>query len=790
MKKNNKEHEIDLKSWFFKFRAKWYLFVIFSVIALAAAYVYIKSSERIYKFSATLLLGDQHTGSKKAQELLNLLEVQNKGIKVEDEIGLITSTEMIRKAMMRLDFNVSYYKVNNHWLNNIADIIVEEQYKTAPYTIKLDTSSPQLVDVPMQVRMLPDNKYELTVKGKEVARYNFKNHSVLEYLPEVEFTKVLPVGKPYKDKYMSFTLVPTPDADISPAKKHYFVVNSLDSQVGHQQANLGVAPIEREARVLSLSSQGSIPDKEILFLNTLMDTYVANDLQEKNFNGRKTLEFIDKELAQLSDSLRQSKQALSSFRSANRIANIDMQSNIHYEKLSQLEMEKARITTDKIYYQNILEQIQNGNGIAQSVSPTVAGIQNPNLNNLFLELSELNKQKAGYEINATQKNQLLQVVEGKIESTKNSIVANLKNLIRSADISIQDVDRRMSQIEGNLAKIPENERHLMDLQSQAEFINKRYDFLLEKRAEAAISLATNTTDKKIVDHAALASSGPINVKPKMIYMLALLLGLALPAGLIVLMSNVDNTIQGKNDLSSITSIPFLGVIAHGTKSDKLAVKNNPRSAIAESFRSVRINLQYLLSESSFKVIGVTSSISGEGKTFCSVNLSSELAMSGKRVVLIESDMRKPTFGKYFDTHNASGLSSYLMQGLPLEEVIQQTEVENLDIIPCGPIPENAIRLLELPKMRELLDKLKEQYDYIVVDTPPIGFVSEYFILMKHMDTNLYVVKHKYTDKDMLGQINELYAAKKIKNIYMVINDLDYSNTYEYGYKKKASYYYV
>lgn len=791
MRRNNtKEHEIDLKSWLFKFRSKWYMFAIFSVLALAAAYVYIKSSERIYQYSATLLLGDQHTGSKKAQELLNLLEVQNKGIKVEDEIGLITSTEMIRRAMLHLDFNVSYYKATDHWLNKISDLVVEEQYETAPYVIKLDTSSAQLVDVPMEVRMLPDNKFELKVKGKNVARYSFRNHTILEVLPEVEFTKVLPVGKPYKDKYMSFTLLPSKNADIAPAKKHFFMVNSLDSQVGHQQANLSVSPIDREARVLKLVSRGSIPDKEILFLNTLMDTYVENDLQEKNQNGRKTLDFIDKQLADLSDSLRISKQALSSFRSANRIANIDVQSNIHYEKLSQLEIEKARITTDKIYYQNILEQIQNGDGIAQSVSPTVAGIQNPNLNNLFLELSELNKQKAGYEVNATQKNQLLQVLEGKIESTKLAIVANLKNLIRSADISLQDVQRRMTQIETNLARVPENERHLMDLQSQADFINKRYDFLLEKRAEAAIALATNTTDKKIIDHAAMVSAAPINVKPKMIYMLALLFGLAIPAGLIVLMSNVDNTIQGKNDLSAITSIPFLGVVAHGSKSDKLAVKNNPRSAIAESFRSIRINLQYLLSESSFKVVGVTSSISGEGKTFCSVNLSSELALSGKRVVLIESDMRKPTFGKYFDTHNASGLSSYLMQGLPLDEVIQPTGIENLDIIPCGPIPENAIRLLELPKMRELLEKLKEHYDYVVVDTPPIGFVSEYFILMKHMDTTLYVVKHKYTDKDMLGQINELYAAKRIKNIYMVINDLDYSNTYEYGYKKKASYYYV
>jgi capsular exopolysaccharide synthesis family protein len=293
-----------------------------------------------------------------------------------------------------------------------------------------------------------------------------------------------------------------------------------------------------------------------------------------------------------------------------------------------------------------------------------------------------------------------------------------------------------------------------------------------------------------VDRAAPWGSGPVNVKPNMIFMLAFIIGLIIPAALIVVIDNVDNTIQGKNDLNNVTNIPFLGVIAHGTKADKLAVKNSPRSAIAESFRSIRINLQYLMSETSFQVIGVTSSVSGEGKTFTSVNLSSELAMSGKRTILIESDMRKPTFGKYFNVHNAAGLSSYLGQGLPLDEVIQKTDIENLDVISCGPIPENAIKLLEQKKMGDLIATLKEQYDYVVIDTPPIGFVAEFFVLKKHMDTNLYVVKHKYTSKEMLTQVNELYAAKKLKNIYMVINDLNYSNTYEYGYKKDASYYYV
>lgn len=790
MKKQNKEHEIDLRSWLFKFRSRWYLFLAFTLISLAAAYVYVKSSTKVYAFKSTLLLGDQQTGSKKAQELLNLLDVQNKGIKVEDEIGILTSADMVRNTLKRLDFSVSYYKVPDHWLNKISDLIVEEQYDNAPFEVKLDTSSLQLVDVPLEVNVLNDKQYELSVKTDNGVLYDFHTHTTKEYVTDVKFTKVLEFGKPYKDKYISLTVNRINPEDKIEARKHYFVLNSMDSQVGQHLGSLSIRPIERESRVLELSTKGTIPEKEVLFLNTLMDTYVSRDLEEKNQNGQKTLEFIDSQIAHLSDSLRQSKQALSSFRSSNRIANLDVQSNISYEKLSQLEMEKSKLTTEKQYYVTVLNQIEDDESFTQAVSPAVAGVQNPNLANLFTELSRLNQQKASYSVSATKDNPRIQVIDSEIKSTRNAIIANIRNLVRSTDISIANVDKRINQLEAGIAKVPENERRMMDLQGQAEFINKKYDFLMEKRAEAAISLATNSTDKKVVDRAAPWGTGPVNVKPNMIFMLAFILGLIIPAALIVVIDNVDNTIQGKNDLNNVTNIPFLGVIAHGTKADKLAVKNNPRSAIAESFRSIRINLMYLMSETSFKVIGVTSSVSGEGKTFTSVNLSSELAMSGKRTILIESDMRKPTFGKYFNVHNAAGLSSYLGQGLPLEEVIQKTDIENLDVISCGPIPENAIKLLEQKKMGDLIATLKEQYDYVVIDTPPIGFVAEFFVLMKHMDTNLYVVKHKYTSKEMLTQVNELYAAKKLKNIYMVINDLNYNNTYEYGYKKDASYYYV
>ncbi|WP_187262377.1 GumC family protein [Pontibacter beigongshangensis] len=791
MKRNTKEHEIDIKSWLFKFKNKWYLFLAFALISLAAAYVFVKSSNSLYEFKATLLLGDQQTGSRKAQELLNILDVPSKGIKVEDEIGLLKSAEMVKRALQRLDFSVAYYKVTDHWLNTFGELVVQEQYNEAPYIVKLDTSSTQLVDIPIEIKVLNDKQYQITIEAEDVKRYDFRTHSSSGLVPAISLVKVHYFGEPYKDDNLSFTLLrDSSTTDIS-GKKHYFVVNSMKSQVARQQSKLEVSPIDRDSRVLELKSKGSIPEKELAFLNTLMDEYVAKDLEEKNLNGHKTIEFIDSQLATLTDSLRKSKQAISSFRSANKISNISNQTSINSQQLSQLQTERARLMVDKQNYESLLEQFSGEDALAQAVSPAAAaGIQNAVLSSLFGQLTELNREKAGYRVTATQDNPKLQVLEGKIENTRHAIIANLKNVISSTNNNLKDINRRMGEIESTLARLPESERVLADLQSEAEFVDKKYGYLLEKRAEASIALATNTTDKKVIDRASLASSGPVNVKPKMIYMLALIIGLIIPAAMIVLISNVDNTIQGKNDLAKVTNIPFLGVIAHGSRNDKLAVKNNPRSAIAESFRSIRINLQYLMAEQGFKVIGITSSVSGEGKTFTSVNLSTELAMAGKRTVLIESDMRKPTFSKYFNNEAAAGLSSYLTDGAALEDVVQKTEIENLDIISSGPIPDNAIQLLERPRMRELIEVLKEKYDHIVIDTPPIGFVSEYFILMKHMDTNLYVVKHRFTNKDMLQQINELYANKKIKNIHMVINDLDYGKTYEYGYKKKATYYYV
>jgi len=427
--------------------------------------------------------------------------------------------------------------------------------------------------------------------------------------------------------------------------------------------------------------------------------------------------------------------------------------------------------------------------LSQVVSPSTVGIENGILSSLLMELMVLNRQMAGLGVTARKDAPTVKILEGKLENAKSSLAENVANNLQSAKIAMSEVNRRIAELEGNIYRLPENERRLQDLQGKSNFNNKTFNFFLDKRAEAAVTLAANSADKKQVDEATMEGTGPKYPKSQQIYMIAILLGLLIPAGIIIALDKMDDTIRGQEEIEENTSIPFLGIITDaGSRNPKLPVLEKPLSAISESFRSLRVNLQYLAAGMDKKVIGITSSISGEGKTFCAVNLSADLAMSGKKVLLIETDMRRPTVTKYFaNVDNKLGLSSLLIKSHKLEEVLQHTEVKNLDVITSGPIPPNPIELVALPAMDELIAAAKGKYDYIVLDIPPIGFVSEYFILLKQIDANLFVTRHKYTSKNLLGAIDKLYAEGKIQHLYMVLNSLNYYQKYEYRNKGEKYY---
>ncbi|UOQ70038.1 GumC family protein [Hymenobacter cellulosilyticus] len=568
---------------------------------------------------------------------------------------------------------------------------------------------------------------------------------------------------------------------------YYFTLNTLAGTTADFQGQLTVKPIDHESRIVELTTKGSVPAKQVQFLDTLMAVFVEDDLREKNLTGAKTVAFLDNEISKLSDSLRRSAAALSSFRSSRGVVDVGAQSGEGIRQLSELEAMQAKVATNRKYYANMLGYLRANQNASQMATPSSVGIEDPVVNNLILQLTDLNSQRAALGVNASTNNPLVTVLDERIHTAKQSLIQTLVNMNRATDIALRDLNDQLARVRGTISAMPENERQLARLKGESDFNDKKYNFLVEKRSEAAIALATNATDKKVIDKTELVGSGPSAPKPGLVGLISLVAGLLIPTGIVLLMDKSNRRIQSKEDLSRITNIPLLGVVAHGSSADKENMLKEVKGPIAESFRSIRVNLQYLSAGLDKKLIGVTSSVPGEGKTFCTVNLAAEMAQSGRKVLVLECDLRRPTVAGYFglETNAEHGLSSYLMGLSTLDDCRLKTSVPNLDVICCGPIPPNPTELLESARMDQLLQQLRQQYDYVLLDTPPVGYVAEFFVLVRHLDANIYVVRQNYTDRGLVSQINELYDEKKVKQLYMIINDMHFTKTYEYRYKKNA-----
>ena len=777
--------ELDLNALFFRLRQRWPLFVGGLVLAGLLAGLYLQVAAPVFGFRATMLLGDQATGSRQTQELLQMLEVRERGTKMEDEIGLITSTGMLREAVSRLPYAVSYFTVPATWLNRLTPLKVREQPAgTLPFRVGLRLGAPQLTGVRIFVTPVGPGRYRVQATASKGQLTQLNTGLPVREVADVRLDETVAAGDTLRTPLLSVVLTPEDNLRFEPTgTRYFFTLASLPEVAAAYSDALLVRPIDHESRIIELRLKSTVPMRATRFLDTLMAVYAVADLRKKNQTGQKTVAFLDEKLAKLAGTRREAAGALASFRATSGVVDVGAQSTSGIKQLGELETTQARFTTTRKYCQNMLRYLRANQGIGQLVSPSSMGIENSVLDSHILELHQLNTRRAELGVGASAINPLVKKNEESIQATKASLLQLLTNMNQAAEIGLRDVNAQLAQVRSQMSRMPENERQLAALKSAADFNEKNYTFLEEKRNEAAIMLATNTSDKHILDRTQQVGGAPEAPKPLMVGLLALLAGLGAPLALTILLDRTNRRLQRPEDLVLATSIPVLGMVAHGTKED--AELGNPKGAIAESFRSVRINLQYLSGGLGKKVIGITSSVPGEGKTFCAVNLASELALGHKRVILLECDMRRPTVGNYFGDPNGPGLASYLAGEATLAEVVQPKVLNNLDVICCGPIPSNPTMLLESPAMTQLLDQLRAEYDYIVLDTPPMGYVAEFFVLLRHFDASLYIVRQNYTEKGMLAQINDLYRAHKVPNLYLVLNDVHFAKTYGYGHKAYA-----
>ena len=785
--------ELDLSLLFFRLRKRWPLFGLALLLAGAGTYFYLQVTPPVYAFRATILLGDQATGSKRAQDLLQMLEVSDKGLKMEDELGLIASTGTVRQAVRGLPYAVEYTREPAVWLNRLRPLVVREQAAAAmPFAVAPALAVPQLADVRIYVTPAGPGRYRLRAEARRAQLVDLPTGRVLREVPAVHLDETVAAGDTLRHPLLRLVVRPRPGGAFARADgRCSFLLRDLPTAASAYASGLSVRPIEHDSRIVELRLKSSVPAHALVFLDTLMAVYVAANLREQNNTGRKTLAFLDDELARLAGVRRQAAGALSAFRARRGVVDVGAQSSAGIQQLSELQMARARAATSQRYCQDMLAYLRANRNATQIASPSNAGIDDGVLSSLILQLGELNGRRAALGVSGSDANPLVVVVDERIRSTKQALMQTLANMSRTAGIGLHDLDAQLAQVRGQMSQMPENERNFVFLKSESDFNEKSYGFLVDRRSQAALALATNTSDKHVVDRAQALGIGPDAPNPKLVLLLALLAGLLLPAGLVVLLDKANHTIQGQDDLAQLTAIPVLGVVAHGARADIEHLLHQTHGPLAESFRSIRVNLQYLAAGPDKNVLGITSSVPGEGKTFCAVNLATELASSGRRVVLVETDLRRPTLAGYFKLPGGGphGLASYLSGQSTLAEAVRASQVPGLDLLLCGTLPALPTQLLENPRMGALMARLRADYDYVVLDTPPVVFVAEYFVLVRYLDATVYVVRHNYTDRSLVSRINDLYEDGKIREVYLIINDVRFGRSYEYRHQQKAYSYY-
>ncbi len=766
---------IDLRGIFRKLIAKWWLFLITTTISVGLALAYLKTTPKQYSVQAVLLMSEKSRNSFGASQddFIKGVSYLRGSTDIEDQISVLTSRTNITKTLKRLDLGINYFETDN--------LLTVEKYEYPPFFVKLDTLALQVTDIPVYVSVdRAKGTYRVTAKGRNVQLYNVQKQEVMpEFIPDYEVDQTVAVGQPFVAKNLGFTIEFPEDRQYD-GKDHFFIIRNLDGLVNEYRGKVLAEPLSDKSNIVVLRSKGEVVQKERRFLNKLMDTYIEGELYKQQQKGLKTINFIDQQIGTVSDSLRQAENSIVGFRgSSGGMMSATGTSDQLFSERSRLEDERSILMRRRSYCRSVLEKVRGASDLRNVPAPSSSGIDDPVLNNLVLDVIKLSADLAAANLSTVRSNPTVIAMERKLRNMTASLAQTAESLVQQADISIADVNRRLGRIGYEFNQLPENERRLGNIERQFKLSEGLYNYLMEKRAEAGIAIASDQIDKVVVDEARQQGLGPVAPDKKVVLGGALVLGLLLPMGFIILRDFFNDRIADVDELKRLSPVPLLAMIP--TSKRKRVLPDEPKSMLAESFRTARINLQYLNVGAQRQVIGFTSSMSGEGKTFCAVNMATIMALSGKRTLLVDADMRRPRVAEVLELGEGAGLSTYLIGEVDVQGLVRPTNIPGLEVITAGPIPPNPLELVEHERLADLLRQLRGRYDHIIVDASPMGLVSEYVILMRHVDVTLYVARQGVTRRSAMRLISEMFQERKVTNVNLLLNDVKPGQGYGEGY---------
>ncbi len=765
------EEQIDIKQLLFKVLANWYWFAVSVFICLFVAYLVNRYTERIYSVTSSVIVrdDDQTKAFVGAEQLIQGLRLTKNTKSVQNEIGILQSYSLARQTVEELEeFRVTYVAVGRRGIKE------SEIYKGSPFRVIIDTAAANLKAYPIFISILNPNEYQLDIDdGMGVSR-------------RMRF------GEPFTHESFNFTVLlrnPELYTDNMVGRKYYFTINDLNAVALAYRSKLAVSLNDKKGSILTMNISGFVAEQEADYLNKLMEVYIRRGLEEKNQIAANTVNFIDKQLFNMTDSLRRAEQSLQDFRTTNNVLDISREGNMLFERVRALQSDQSSIELKGRYYAYIKEYLDKRSDLNTLVAPSAMGVDDQQLTLLLTEINKAFIEREELRSTIMPGTPGLNQADLRIENLRAALYEKVLSLIESNRIAQQGLADKLGQIEAEMRKLPVNERLLIGFERNFGLLDKMYTYLQEKRAEAAIAQASNIPDNKVLDYALHQNAQLLKPKRSMNLLIAVMVGLAIPFLLIVLSDFLNDKIVDLKEISKRTKVPVIGTIGHNRYESEFVVLEKPKSTLTESFRGLRTNLQYLLREPDKKVISVSSTIVGEGKTFTAANLAAIMAVTGRKVLLIGLDLRKPRVHRLLGYTGTIGVSTYLIGHNTESEIVFPTQVDNLYLAPSGPIPPNPAELLGSQRMEDFITWAKSNFDYVVIDSPPVAIVSDAFLIARFTDANLFVMRFGYSSREVLSLLNDIYKHHEIRNLALVVNDFiprrgygySYGYTYSYGY---------
>lgn len=748
--------EINVKKILLKYLKYWYFFVASVVICLVLSLLHIRYNldSPVYYISATMLIKED-SNSGLSGGFSSAIGSSGVNKNIGNEMVVLRSKNLMKRVLSELNMNTCFF-VEGKFRN--VEIFEDE----LPISLVINHLDSLAFGKVIKIKFLDNNSFGL-----------------IEYdnLGE-EIESIHKFGQKIIKPYANFTVIGSSNVQSSKdiIVQFYNVSNLAESY----SYNLSIGLENEDANVLRLGLTDVLPKRGVLILNKLIEVYNKETIEDKNKVQLNTIDFLDERIEFLSSELSDVEKNVEEYKKQNQLTDVGSNAQIYLQTASDYNKQLGGYELQL----DIINSLENY--ISQDelkLVPSSLNIQDPTLSSLIGKYNELQLDRQRLLRTIQPSSRLILNIEDQLLNLRANIQENLRNIKNGIIITRDNLKSSSSQFQSKIRQVPSIERDLLEINRQQSIKQAIYLFLLQKREEAGLTLASTTSQSRIID-AATAGGYPINANKKSsIYIAALLFGIFLPFSIIYLWDYFRDKVTDRAEVERLTDMPILGEIFRSENKNSLQITEGNHSVIAETFRLVRANLHFACLGTENKVILVTSGFSGEGKTFFSVNLGSSLALSGKRVVILGFDLRRPNLFNHLGFAEQMGITDYLIsKDLSVDSLLVSIEeVSGLYAISAGTIPPNPAELMMSPKVKLLIDELSLRFDHIVMDSCPIGQVADTFNLASFADSSIYIVRYNYSNKSELSLIQEIYRTNKLKNPMIVLNDAKKGNVQRYGY---------